>query len=94
MIAHKKPLTVALEFEPEDQARLEQMAQAQGGTVGQLLRTWALERLEEEEDLAELDRRVARFEATGEAVPHDEVVAYFQSLGTEKELPCPKARWM
>jgi predicted transcriptional regulator len=93
MVAARKPLTVALE--PEDQERLEQLAQEQGGTAEELLRSLALRLLaEEDEDLAELDRRLADLDADGEGIPHDEVEAWLRSRGTDKELPGPKQRRM
>jgi hypothetical protein len=34
----------------------------------------------------------AEFEATGEAIPFDEIVAWMKSWGTATELPAPKPR--
>jgi predicted transcriptional regulator len=99
MVAAKKPdeVMAALALEPEARERLAKLAEEQGRAVDELVRAWVLQHLEEDldgEDLAELERRSAALEADGEGIPHDEVAAYLRSLGTDKELPCPKQRRM
>lgn len=39
---------------------------------------------------AEDMQRLQRYRETGESIPHDQVVAWLASIGTEHELPCPK----
>jgi predicted transcriptional regulator len=41
---------------------------------------------EKQEDL----ERWQRFQATGHAVPHEQVSAWLESVGTDSELPCPQ----
>jgi hypothetical protein len=35
-------------------------------------------------------RRLQRYRETGHAIPHEEVMAWLESIGTDSELPCPK----
>lgn len=44
----------------------------------------------DEPDIEEDLRRLAEFERTGEAVPWDEVKAWVESWGTDRELPQPR----
>jgi predicted transcriptional regulator len=43
------------------------------------------EERERQEDLA----RWQRYQLTGQAVPHDQVTAWLDSIGTDHEGPCP-----
>lgn len=45
----------------------------------------AVER-ERQEDMA----RWQRYQATGRAIPHDQAVAWLDSVGDDHERPCPK----
>lgn len=39
-----------------------------------------------EEDM----RRIQRYRETGDAISHDEVAIWLDSIGTDDELPCPR----
>jgi predicted transcriptional regulator len=91
MVAAKKPDALMVALEPEDREQLAQLAKARGGSVEELVKV-AVQRLLAEAQDAELDRRLAKLRCERVGIPHDEAAAYLLSLGTDKELPCPKPR--
>jgi predicted transcriptional regulator len=46
--------------------------------------------LSHEEAIRESESRWQRYQQTQQGIPHDRVVQWLDSVGTENELPCPK----
>ena len=84
------PTTVRLT--DETRTSLEAMAKAENSSVSQLLVN-AAEQIVAEKKAEEEMVRIAFEEADREGwIPGDEVMAWFDSLGTENELPEPQPR--
>jgi RHH-type rel operon transcriptional repressor/antitoxin RelB len=84
--------TLMVHLPPEIEQRLESVAQR----VHRSKSTLAAEAIEEflavqEWQIAAIDEGIAAAER-GELIPHEEVKAWAESLGTENELPLPRPK--
>ena len=85
--------TIDLDLDPDLEQRLLRLAASRGASPAALLREAAQDYVEREEAFErERDEDECRYQLylrTGEAVDHDEVAAWLDSIGTENPLPPP-----
>jgi predicted transcriptional regulator len=88
-----KPIGVKLDDDLQD--RLKNIAQRADRSPHWLMKKAISEFIEREESAEQeknlLLKRWDRYLETNETVPHETVVNWLESWGTEKELPCPKS---
>lgn len=87
-----KDVTLSLRVDRKLSSKLEKRAKRVGRSKSSLA-AWAIEQylLSEEEDEALTRQAIADAEAGGPFISHEEMTKWMRSLGTENELPPPKA---
>jgi predicted transcriptional regulator len=84
---------MAVKLEPDLKAKLQALGETKKRSTHWLM-CEAIRRYVETEEEAERHNRealesLARFEATGEYIAHEDVDAWLQTWGTDHELPAP-----
>lgn len=85
--------SLGVELEDELQTRLKALAKRQERSPHWLMKKAITEFIDREE-AAEQERQLLlerwnRYQETGEGIPHETVVKWLASWGTDKEGPCP-----
>jgi predicted transcriptional regulator len=75
-------------------ARLKALGSIKERTPHWLMRA-AIEEYVEREEVYEREKqedmeRWKRYQSTGHAIPHEQVAEWLESIGSDRELPCPK----
>lgn len=85
--------SVAVKLDDETRKRLQALGELRDRSPHWLMRAAILEYLDREEtcerEKREDQERWERFVLTGEAVAHDAVVEWLDSIGSDAERPCP-----
>jgi predicted transcriptional regulator len=86
--------TLALKLDEDIHQRLQALGKLRARSPQWLMRAAVLEYLEREEtyerERREDQERWERYLLSGEAVEHDDVVEWLDSIGTASERPCPR----
>jgi predicted transcriptional regulator len=87
---------VGVKLDDELQIRLKAIAERSERSPHWLMKK-AISEFIEREETAEQERQLLlerwnRYQETGEAIPHDTVVKWLETWGTEKEAPCPTSQ--
>ena len=84
---------VSIKIDEDIKARVKRLAEARHRTSHWLMREAIRKYLDEEEAIEsrnrEADAAWAEYQLTGQAVSHDDVAAWLDTWGTDKESPCP-----
>lgn len=85
--------SVAVKLDDETRSRLQTLGNLRDRSPHWLMRTAILEYLDREEtyerEKREDQERWERYVLTGEAVSHDAVAEWLDSIGSDAEQPCP-----
>lgn len=84
--------TITFRVPREIKASLEAMAKSQARSVSQIMMFAAQQVVEESEAKKRMVAEAMAEADKGLFIPGDEVMAWFNSLGTDQELPKPQAR--
>lgn len=89
-----KTINTGVKLDETLHARLKALGTLRERTPHWLMRAAIQEYLEREEAYEREKRedmeRWQRYRATGHAIPHERVAEWLESIGTDRELPCPK----
>ena len=85
--------TVGVKLDEETRERLKTLGAARQRSSHWLMREAIRKYLDEEEAIESRNREAdgawAEYQRTGQAVSHDDVAAWLDTWGTDKERPCP-----
>lgn len=86
--------TMGVKLDIDTRTRLKELSTLKERTPHWMMKKAVLEYLEREEakerEKIEDQKRWARYEARGRAIPQKQVDKWLNSIGTKNELPCPK----
>jgi predicted transcriptional regulator len=89
-----KTINTGVKLDETLHVRLKTLSAAKARSPHWLMRT-AIEEYVEREEAYEREKqedmeRWQRYQATGHVIPHETVEAWLQSIGSDRELPCPE----
>lgn len=86
--------TMGVKLDQGTRARLKELSHLKDRSTHWMMKKAILEYLEREEtreqERIEDQERWAKYQATGHAIPQEEVDSWLDSIATKSELPCPK----